>query len=347
MRKSVVLLADALDRLGVLRAVSAVRRRGWVPGPRLTVLVYHRIADPAAIGDLDPTMIDATPETFDAQMAYLARHFRPIGLEDLLAAHRGERTLEPGSVLVTFDDGYRDNFEQALPILKRHGMKAIFFISTGHVNDRRIYWWETISLLVRRASLAQAAISYPALETFDLATDTGKARATRRLNRIVKDHFALDLDRFLAGLHDAFGVAPDAEADRARAERSLMTWDQVRGLRAAGMGVGSHTRGHRVLQTLPPDELAAELRESRATLERELGEPITTIAYPVGKRIVDRPEVRQAIAEAGYEIGFSAAPGMNSLSAGEDRFDLKRLFVDRDLPIGLSRVFVTMPALAR
>jgi peptidoglycan/xylan/chitin deacetylase (PgdA/CDA1 family) len=347
MRKSVVMLAGALDRLGVTDAAMAMRRRGWWPGADLTVVLYHRVADPTEIGDLDAELIDATPEDFDAQMAYLRRHLHPIGLEELLAAHRGGQPLPPGSVLVTFDDGYRDNCEQALPILQRHGMRALFFITTGHLTQRRLFWWERISLLVRQSERPSAQLEYPFAEELDVSTPASKALTVRRLNRLVKDHFALDLERFLHGVSEALGVSWTEAEDRDRSERALMTWDQVRALRAAGMGIGSHTRDHRVLQTLPADLLATELRDSRETLERELGEPVTTIAYPVGRSIAHLPAVRQAVADAGYEIGFTAIAGMASLAPGGDRYDLKRIPIDRGLPDGVARFRIAVPQLAR
>jgi peptidoglycan/xylan/chitin deacetylase (PgdA/CDA1 family) len=341
MRRSVVFLAAGLDRVGLPRAALSARRLGLWPKAGLTVLLYHRIADPANLDDLDPDLIDATPEEFDTQM-----HFQPVGVEELLAAHRDKRALPPNSVLVTFDDGYRDNHDNALPILVRHGIKAVFFITTGHVSERRLFWWERISLLVRRSPKTSVRIAYPEPEELDLSTPARRARATKRLNRIVKDHYALDLERFLGELAGACGVAWSADEERARADRALMGWGEVKALRAAGMGVGSHTRAHRVLQTLPPAELAEELASSRVTLEERLGEPVTTIAYPVGKSISALGPVRRAVADAGYELGFTTAPGFVRPER-DDPFDLRRLCIDRGLPTGLAHLRLAFPALAR
>ncbi len=347
MNKSIAALSTALDHLGIPRAILAGRRRHLWPGAGLTVAVYHRVVDPADIGDLDPALIDATPAEFDQQMAYLRRNFQPVGIDEVLAAYRGGPTLPPDSVLVTFDDGYRDNHDQALPILKRHGIKALFFISTGHVTDRRLFWWERISFLLKRSTKKIVHIDYPAPETLNLGDDAGQRHAFRRLNRIVKDHFGLDLDRFLDEIAAACGVAWTPTIDRDLANRVLMTWDDVRALHAAGMGIGSHARNHRVLQTLPAAEIDAELRESRAMLEREIGKPVTTIAYPVGKRISYLPLVRQALAAAGYELGFTSTPGTNPIGSVDDRFDLKRLTIDRGIPTGLAHFRLAMPFLVR
>lgn len=338
------LAAEVLDRLGLPRALMAARRRQiWKTGG-LTTVVYHRVAAPAS-DDLDPELIDATPEEFDSQIAYVSRNFHAVGMDDVLRARREGRALPPDSVMITFDDGYLDNHDVALPILRRHGVPATFFITTGYLTDRRLFWWERVHRFVKASQAREARLEYPAPETLDLSSPEAKARAKRRLTRIIKDHEALDVERFLDGVRAAFGVAWTDDDSRRHGDRALMTWDQVRALRAAGMSIGSHTCSHRVLQTLTPGDLKAELGTSRATLEEKLGEPITTIAYPVGKSIARFPAVRQALADAGYELGFTTTPGLNPLRPDEDIFDLKRISVDRTQPAAWNRLRFAIPTL--
>ena len=338
---------NALNHLGVPRAAAAARRLGLWRGGELMVVLYHRVVDPGEVGEMDPDLIDATPADFDAQMATLASRFHPVSIDEVLAAHRSARPLPPGSVLVTFDDGYRDNFEQAFPILQRHGIPGLFFISTGHVDGRRLFWWEQLSLFVRRSGLDRATLEYPTRKQLDLSSPAARTAVIRALNRTVKDIYGLDVDRFLREVAAACQV-PWSEADAtALADRALMTWDQVREMRRAGMGIGSHTHTHRVLNTLTAADLDQELRGSRLLLEQRLGEPVTTIAYPVGKSIAGLPWVKQALADAGYELGFTTTPGTNRIGAGSDPFDLRRLPIDRGLPQGVAEMYLSFPALAR
>ena len=345
MRKSAA-LAAAFDRLGLLKAALAARRRGWSSPVGVTVLLYHRVIEPAAIGDLDPDLVDATPQEFDRQMDYVRRNFRSLGVDDVLAAYRAGRELPPDSVLVTFDDGYRDNHDHALPILLRHGVKALFFVTTGNVNDRRLFWWERIRVLVARSQRATARIEYPHLEDFDLSSPAAKARSVHRLNNLVKRHVLMDLERFLSGLAAACGVTWTETDEREHAQRTVMTWEQIKALHASGMGIGSHTCSHRVLHTLDSAALATELGESRAILERRTGVPVTTVAYPVGRSVADSPLVRRAVADAGYELGFTTMPGPNPLAAS-DPLDIKRLPIDRRTPAALTRTWMAFPLLAQ
>jgi len=346
-RGGVAMAAAALTRLGVPRAAAVARRMGLWRAGELMVVLYHRVVDPADVGELDPDLIDATPADFDAQMAALAQQFRPVSIDDVLAAHRAGRPVPAGSVLVTFDDGYRDNFEHAFPILKRHGIPGLFFISTGHVDGRRLFWWEQLSLFVRRSPLERAVLEYPRHRELDLSSPTARAAVVRALNRTVKDTYGLDVDRFVRQVAEACQVPwTDAEATEI-ADRVLMTWNQVRQMRGAGMGIGSHTHTHRVLNTLAAGDLDQELRGSRAILEQRLGEPVTSIAYPVGKSIAGLPWVKQALAGAGYELGFTTTPGTNRIGQGGDPFDLRRLPIDRGLPAAVAQMYLSFPALAR
>ncbi len=322
--------AAALTRLGLPRATAAARRMGLWRGGELMVVLYHRVVAPGDVGELDPDLIDATPEGFDAQMAALASRFRPVSIDEVLAAHRAGRPVPAGSVLVTFDDGYRDNFEHAFPILKRHGIPGLFFISTGHVEERRLFWWEQLSLFVRRSPLDHAVLEYPTHKRLDLSSPASRAAVIRALNRTVKDTYGLDVDRFVREVAGACHAPWTEGSDLA--DRALMTWDQVREMRRAGMGIGSHTHTHRVLNTLVAGDLDRELRGSRALLEQRLGEPVTTIAYPVGKSIAGLPWVKHALAGAGYELGFTTTPGTNRIGQGDDPFNLRRLPIDRGLP---------------
>jgi len=328
-------IAAALDRFGVIEA--GLRARALLPRRSLTVLLYHRIADPDALGDLDPELVDATPEGFDQQMGLVRRHFTPITLADALAAaaNPAASPLPPNALLVTFDDGYRDNLEVAVPILKKHGMRATFFIATGYMERRRLFWWERISLLVRRATVTRFAIEYPKPFAIELRGPTERRQLARALLRTVKDHYDLDLDRFLDDVAKAAGVAWTREDDERQAGAAILDWAGVAALKAAGMDVASHTKEHRILQTLPPAQLAAELAESKAELEARLGEPVRALAYPVGKRLTAFPAVRNAVRDAGYEVGFVVHAGVNDFArdraagGGDNLYDLKRIPVDR------------------
>lgn len=304
---------------------------------------YHRVAQPEAAAAFDEGVLDATPDTLDRQIALLKRYFTLVGLEDVLASVRG-RTLPANPALITFDDGYRDVHDAALPILERHGVRAAFFIATHYVEARRVFWWDRISWTLKHAGRRRFILSYPEPTEIDLERGTGPSE--RRLARIVKDRYALDLERFLRELTDMAAAEWDDGVEARLANQLVMTWDQVRALRRAGMDIGSHTRTHRVMQTLTPEELDQELRGSRRELERQLGEPVVVIAYPVGRSIAGNPAIRGAVVAAGYELGFTYDSGIQSLRS-PDPYDMRRLSAEHTMDDARFRALLAMPFLGR
>jgi peptidoglycan/xylan/chitin deacetylase (PgdA/CDA1 family) len=335
-------LAAALDRVGIPHAALALRRAA---SPWITVLTYHRVAwrNPASL--LDEGVIDATPDQLEAQLAFVTRWFRLVSIDDLLAYVRKRKPLPRNPLLVTFDDGYRDNYDVALPILRRHGVPATFFIATDFVDRRRLFWWDRVALLLKSSTRERVVVEHP--ERLELALDSPQARlaSARRVLRLVKDRRGLDVPRFFDALEQAAGVSIAAAEERRLADETVLGWEQVVALRRAGMGVQSHTRTHRVLHTLAePAELAGELRGSRARLEEVLSEPVRAISYPVGGSIGRYPEVRRAVRDAGYELGFSNGTGANLLRL--DALDVKRIALDVQLSEAFFRTMLALPWLA-
>jgi peptidoglycan/xylan/chitin deacetylase (PgdA/CDA1 family) len=334
---------DWFGRLLAPRAL-AILRRGR---PRwLTILAYHRVLPaPGRDYPFDRDVIDCGPAEFEQHMRMVAATCTPVGLGDVIGFLTGGRPLPPNPVLVTFDDGYRDNREHAQPILERHGIPAVFFVTTGNVTERQIFWWDRVAYLFHTTRVAVARISYPTQILLRPRTDGGRARRT--VLRLIKTCPGLDVDRFLDGLARALRVDWDPELERRAAAEMLMTWDDVRALAASGMEIGSHTCSHRVLHTLPPDQLRHELTASRADIEREIGRQVRAISYPVGRSLRMMPSLVRAVRDAGYQVGFSAEPRANPVNRELDRFDLARLPVDTLMSREQLGAFLAAPELCR
>jgi peptidoglycan/xylan/chitin deacetylase (PgdA/CDA1 family) len=345
-------IAQELERAGLLSLALGLRTR--TPSPWLPVLTYHRFASPHRTGVsgvvpnttglLDDGVGDTTPESFDRHLSLLARWFTILDLEDLFSLRAG-KLLPPNPVFVTFDDGYKDGFEVALPILRRHGVKATFFVATDYVEQRRLFWWDRIHVVVKSSQKESIELSYPSRHRFDLRTHGERLTAAARLVRLVKDEKELDLERFLDEVSEACCTSIGPDEERRMAEALLMTWDDLRALRDAGMDVQSHTRSHRTLQTVPIARLRDELGGSREVLERELGERVRAVAYPVGKRLGRAPEIRAAVRAAGYELGFSNDSGVNNVWTF-DPLDARRLSLDINLPEAQFLAMLAVPWLA-
>jgi peptidoglycan/xylan/chitin deacetylase (PgdA/CDA1 family) len=335
-------LATALDRMRVPQLLMSLRGSS---SPWLTVLTYHRVGEPGAAGDLDDSVVDVTPDQLDRQLGYLRRWLDVVSLQDVLAWSRGWRRLPANPVLVTFDDGYRDNHDVALPILGRHGVQATFFVAVDYVRERRLYWWDRVALVLKRSARQCVRLDYPKPLELPLRDARARKNAVRRAQRIVKDWRGLDLRRFLEELEQAAGVSVDREEERRLAEQTVMNWHHVLALRDAGMDVQSHTRSHRVLQTLDDEDLTRELRGSREELECVLGRTVSAVSYPVGKPLGDDQRIKRAVRECGYELGFSNGTGSNRLEAF-DPFDARRMSLDLSIADEMFRTMLALPWLA-
>lgn len=333
-------IAQLLARSGGLGAILAARARLRVPV--LSILTYHHVHDPGDDYPFDPDVADVTPDQFRRHMELVRRHFSVIDVDQLIAGLGGAR-LPPNPCLISFDDGYRSNLTVALPVLRDLGLRAVFFVATGFVDGRHLYWWDRIAYVVHRTPATTITLDYPEPMTVTTA-DRGAARAA--LVRVVKDQRGLDLERFLTELARAAEVVWSPAVERELADGLIMTWDEIRTLRDAGMDIESHTRGHRVLQTLDDDALADELTGARADLTRELGHPARVVAYPVGRSIAPYPRVRAAVADAGYQVGLTNASGVVPLWRRHDVFDIGRVAVDRDLSDAMFLGQLAVPALA-
>jgi peptidoglycan/xylan/chitin deacetylase (PgdA/CDA1 family) len=333
-------LAKMLGKVGGTAAI--LRARARLRLPVLSILTYHHVCDPGRDYRFDPETADVTPDQFRRQMTLVKEHFSVIGVDELLASLDGAK-LPPNPCLVTFDDGYRSNLEVALPILREHDMKAVFFIATSFVSERRLYWWDRIAYIVATSMRERIRLAYPRPMTVELR-DRAAARAA--LVTPVKDEAGLDLERYLLELADAAGIAWSRDVERTLADELIMTWDQVRQMRDAGMDIESHSRRHRVLQTLDAADLRDDLDGAREDLSRELGAPSRVIAYPVGRTIAPFPKVRDAVAAAGYQCGLTNASGVVPLWKKIDRLDIGRISVDRELSDEMFLAQLAIPQLS-
>jgi peptidoglycan/xylan/chitin deacetylase (PgdA/CDA1 family) len=329
-----------LDEMGALEGL--VRLRAELPAGWLPILNYHRLHPDAEGQAFDRGVIDATPQEFERQMRLLTRHFTPIGVGRLADHVTAGVPLPDNPALVTFDDGYRECFTQALPILRALGVPASFFIPTRYIGERRVFWWDRLSYLVRWSPCDRIALSYPT--SLELRLEGDRQKAIVRLLGLMKSTYDLDVDRFLSELAASANVRWDATLERRFADELCMSWDEIRALKRAGMEIHSHTRSHRILQNLRPPELRSEIAGSRDDLIRELGGPVRAIAYPVGRSVARHPEIARLVRASGYELGFTL--GVRRFGPAPHPLDIGRIAPDRGMAPCLFRALLVHPALA-
>ncbi|MRG92641.1 polysaccharide deacetylase family protein [Polyangium spumosum] len=315
--------ARALDTLGILDRLLSLRAR--LAARALMVLTYHRIADAASVGELDGDVRETDARGLAEQVTLVKAHGAFVSLSDVRRFLRGG-PLPPNPVMLAFDDGYRDCHDVALPILKRAGATATFFVPTAYPDAGRMFWWDRIALLLRRCRRAALVIHYPRPIVLDLRRDPGGVK--RHLLSLVKRTPGLDLVRFFDELARASGVTLDPAEERSIAARTIMGFREVRALADAGMSVASHSHEHRVIATMTPEEALSDLGRSRRVLSDVLDEDVRSVAYPVGHQI-DGPFLRVA-KDAGFDLGFTNATGF-CVKGHVDALNVPRIAMGQEL----------------
>jgi peptidoglycan/xylan/chitin deacetylase (PgdA/CDA1 family) len=314
--------APLLDRAGLLDRLLWLRAR---LGRRdLAVLTYHRVGGGDAA--LDPGLFDATPAELTAQLEVLCAHATAVSIADVRRSFQGRR-LPPNPVLVTFDDGYADA-ETALPILRRAGIPATFFIPTAYPEGGRLFWWDRVWLLLRRCRRDRVELAYPARLT--LAPARSLPAAARSVIAALKRTERPDLPRLWEALEQAVGVTLDAAEERLLASRTLLGWQGVRRLRDAGMDVQSHAHEHLILNALPPEAARRDLCTSARMLREVLGEAPHAVAYPIGYELTGAH--RAAPQAAGFALGFTNGTGLCPADHA-DPFNVPRVSMDLGLGV--------------
>lgn len=277
--------------------------------PRLSILIYHRVVpepDP-----LVPELVCA--KEFDWQLAVLGRWFTVLPLREAVARIRSD-TLPIRAACVTFDDGYADNATLALPILRRRGVPATFFLATSFIDGGRM-WNDSVIETIRRARGETLDARCIALGTLSISTIDLRRRAIQKVLAALK---YLPLEERQRRVQ-ALGV----ETSQPLPSDLMMTAEQVRRLHASGMEIGAHTVTHPILARLSPEHADNEIRESKRRLEAITGSPISLFAYPNGKpgRDYCREHVGM-VRKQGFEAAVSTARGVAHTAS--DPFQLPR-----------------------
>lgn len=315
-------LAHALETLGLLDRLLWLR--GKLRTPVITALTYHRVADAAQIGELDPEVAETDAAGFAEQIAVIKQNSTVVSLSDVRLFLRGKR-LPPNPVLIAFDDGYADCHDIALPILRKAGVPATFFVPTAYPESGRLFPWDRIRLILGRCQAETVELSYPVPIHLEIKKDLEEAK--RRLLWFVKRTPGVDVDRLWVELEEKTGVHLDPAEESAIAARTIMGWDKIRRMHDAGMSVQSHSHTHRVLSTMTPGEALRDLEQSRKILSNVLDHDVRSVAYPVGHRL--SPPFVRAARDAGFDLGFLNNAGL-CVVPRVDPMNVPRVAVDRD-----------------
>ncbi len=276
---------------------------------RLAILIYHRVRN-----DADPlTPYDMKAEQFDWEMRLLHQYFNVLPLGEAVSALESH-TLPDRAICITFDDGYADQVEVALPILKKYDHSAAFFIPTGYLNGGCM-WNDMVTETIRFYRGRELDLTKLNLGLHKISTVTEKRETIARLLGIIKHFHPDSRKRILDYMKTLIGFDV--------AKNLMMSAGSIQLLSNAGMEIGCHTKMHPILTSLSDEEADTEIRASKQMLEEIIGKPVRYFAYPNGKPYEDyMPEHVEMVKQAGFEAALSTAKGVSTTES--DIFQLPR-----------------------
>ena len=262
----------------------------------------------------------------------------PEAIRDLQAAGR-QLWKSSRFAMITFDDGYVDNYELAYPVLRTNDATGVFFVATGFIDEPRLAWWDEIAWMIRSSKRDTLRLAENWLDE-PLKLDRSDRRQV--INQLLRACYRLDgcrTKQFLDGIAEETG---SGRAPKEAANEQWMTWDMIREMSAGGMDFGAHTVTHPILANLTAEEQGMEVCESRLRIEKQLDRPITSLSYPVGKRESFNDETRAALSKHGFDWAFSYYGGHSS-GADIDRFDIPRVAIESDVSMADFRSCCALP----
>ncbi len=297
---------------------------------KIFILLYHKIHYQAK-----PLFGHAVrPDVFERQIIFLKKHYDIVDLKYLNKREYKENSKKDIAV-ITFDDGYRNNYSEAFPVLKKHNVPATIFLATDYIDTGRLLWPDMLAWIMYKAK------AFPKIENF------GGNKLLHEAGKEICLFFASDPSAricILRSLADRFkAYTPDERNDslkylsqicKVRAwpndgERVMLTWEEVKEMSCGGISFGSHTRSHPVLSSLPVSEAREEIVESKKMIEEQIQQSVKVFAYPYGKDDDYSEDVMKILREEGFEL-------VCSTTAGTEQYPLSNIMKLRRKGVSLS-----------
>lgn len=308
----------------VLRAAALFAR------PCAVVLMYHSVVEEPE-QTANTIRISHSRANFESQMSALSRRFNPVSIEQVMEFAANGRHLPPWSVAVTFDDGFADNYDVALPILSRYGIPATFYIMVNAVETGTPPWYVRLNFSFSTTTVT--AWKHPENgQTFEIASADGKKAALNAAWDLGAARSGTAQEQLIHQVEESLQI----EALDARSGL-MMNWDQVRALKKAGHIIGGHTLSHPNLAQVTEAEARSEIRGCKERLEEKLSEPIHHFSYPHPALNPHwSPQTLEITREAGFRSAVLTTPG--SVLPGDQPLSLKRIPAGKDFDLWIWRL---------
>jgi len=304
------------------------------------ILTYHRILpDSEKSTSFSNDGIIVRPETFEKHLKFLSKHFNPLSVDDFyntisctkIKAHKHTPCL------ITFDDGWVDNYIYAAPLLKKLSLPATIFLPTMFINKNNLFWQEKIARAISNLLTTTGDEANEIINKYNLKNLANSKIEIQRLNILkyvngIKSWPYSEIDELYNTITDLIGESfLNSHIDK------YMDWNQINELSNSKISFGSHAHTHKVLTRLNTNEINHEIKSSIQLISNSLNKTVKYIAYPNG----DSDQKVQDIAKSsGHLLGFGTIPGL--VTNNDNLYDLKRINMHENKAPNVPLLFMTI-----
>lgn len=308
------LFAVAADHSRFLDACAFLRRK--LTKSQIVILIYHRVSPMRDVWSLKPL----SPQRFERQIRYFCRNYDILPLDRLVKYIEQGKPLPEKAVVFTFDDGYKDNYLHAYPILKKYHVPATIFLTTGHIGTGNLFWWDKVSYIIQHTNMVQLNLDEFGSYSFQSELDRFQASSIikERLKKLSEEKKNFLVDKLLS----ISGV----EIPQDLGKGLILSWDEIREMSNDGISFGAHTVNHPILTNLPLEQARREIVQAKKDIEKMIGHQVTAFAYPNGDFNVD---IAELVRKSGFAYAVAASP-CRLISLKDSIYALSRIGVDEN-----------------
>jgi peptidoglycan/xylan/chitin deacetylase (PgdA/CDA1 family) len=303
-----------------------VRWWNFITGKRVTILTFHRVTGGAGSAGFTglPTISISKPN-FERLIEFARKYFTIISQSELIDLIKEGSRPRHHTLLITFDDGYKEVLANAVPILQKYNLPSVLFVPTFAIDEGDFFWWDATYELFTRPQCHQYIDDYlkeesdenhiKCLERISAENNGERDRAIFSYLEVLQNSPQKQREHFISFIRDRFA----SNGTRHHPDQ-VMNWSEIVRISSSGVEIGSHTVHHPFLSTMQPEEVRWELAESKRVLEEKLNGHVDSFCFPGGKY---SQETLRLVAEAGYTCAFTTDSGLNATD--DDVFSLKRI----------------------
>lgn len=289
----------------------------------LKILLYHGVSDCVNYRGIENfSKKHISKKIFYKQMKFLKENCNVISINDL-DKFRKKKIIPKNTVLVTFDDGFENNYKVAVPILKKFKVPSIFYISSGMIGKKELFWVDKIEDIINRCKKKMITLTLDKKKKFNLKTKSCKIKAVQNIKKFCKNSAAYKKDLIIKDLSKETGVVPNSKLSK---NYKIMTWDHVKKIASNKLfDIGGHSLDHNILSKLPVTQMKNNIKRSIKILEKKLKKKIIHYSYPEGQAHDYNKDVKKYLRSLGIECCPTAINGIAKIDG--DKFELKRIMV--------------------